>query len=444
MVYLVLVRLRRRKGASSVRRLLCCVTLAAGIVACHEPDEYRLGPSEVAQVLGVAVTSQAMPADGISKVTITAQLDPRTDADKRGVTFTTTNGVLVSGAREAMSMTVQADATGKAAVELRSPITPGSADIEVRAASVIRTTSVAFLILARSELFDVTVSRDSIPADGFSTSVITAFLRRIGTLQQRAVKFETSAGSLIASGQEPSRVVNLTADSTGKAEVSLRSEKLVGTARVRVTTLEIPHEFSIAFTPVDPAQIITLSTDRSSVAADGVTPIAITASVAPGLPDGRRRVTFFSTLGQLVPSTTEADGDNTARARIISTATGTARISATVDGTTAETTAQFTPALPNRLHISLGASELKSGDTSSVTVTLIRDTGTVSPHLKVSYTARTSSDSSFGRFSAITLAENGIATATYQAGTTASPVSVTIKATVEGGPSAEATLRVVP
>jgi hypothetical protein len=377
-------------------------------------------------------------------VTITAQLDPRTDADKRGVTFTTTAGMLVSGAREAMSMTIQADATGKAAVELRSPITPGSADIEVRAASVTRTTSVAFLTLARQELFDVTVSRDSIPADGFSTSVITAFLRRIGTVQQRAVRFETSAGSLIASGQEPSRAVNLTADSTGKAEVALRSEKLVGTARVRVTTLEVPHELSIAFTAVNPAQIITLSTDRSSVAADGVTPIAITANVAPGLPDGRRVVTFFSTLGQLVPTTTEADGDNTARARLISAATGTARISATVDGTTAETTAEFTAAMPNRVHVAVGASELASGDSTPIMVTLIRDTGAVSPHLKVSYTARTSSGSSLGSFSATTLAENGIATAIYRAGTTASPVTVTIKATVEGGPSGETTLRVVP
>src|SRR5262245_25914176 len=165
MVRLFFLRLRRRQGSASMNRVLCCLVLMAGIAACHEPDEYRLGPSEIAQVLGVTLSSQTMPADGISKVMITAQLDPRTDADKRSVTFTTTAGMLVNGAREAMSMTMQADATGKAAVELRSPITPGSADIEVRAGSVVRTTSVAFLTLARQELFDVTISRDSIPAD---------------------------------------------------------------------------------------------------------------------------------------------------------------------------------------------------------------------------------------------------------------------------------------
>jgi hypothetical protein len=100
--------------------------------------------------------------------------------------------------------------------------------------------------------------------------------------------------------------------------------------------------------------------------------------------------------------------------------------------------------MPNRVHVAVGASELASGDSTPIMVTLIRDTGAVSPHLKVSYTARTSSGSSLGSFSATTLAENGIATAIYRAGTTASPVTVTIKATVEGGPSGETTLRVVP
>ena len=42
----------------------------------------------------------------------------------------------------------------------------------------------------------------------------------------------------------------------GTSHRGASSEKTIGTARVRVTALEVPHEFDIAFTPVDPAQVI--------------------------------------------------------------------------------------------------------------------------------------------------------------------------------------------
>ena len=46
-----------------------------------------------------------------------------------------------------------------------------------------------------------------------------------------------------------------------------------------MTVFEVPSEFPISFTPPDPAQIITVSTDPSSVAADGVMPILVSARV---------------------------------------------------------------------------------------------------------------------------------------------------------------------
>jgi hypothetical protein len=424
----------------SVELCLALVVLSCG---CHRPDDYLLAPGNLDRALDVTLSAMSLPADGVSRLTITAQLDPRTDADKRSVTFTTNAGAIVAGGKEGSSVVVQADNTGKAVAELRSSTVPGTAGLEVTAGPVLRMASVAFVVVARADLFDASVSRTSVPADGFSRTVITATLKRLGTLQQRAVKFETSAGLLIASGQESPHVVTLTADSTGKAEVELQSEKTPGTARVRVTTLEIPHEFSITFTPVDPAQIITLATERSSAPADGVTPLGVSASVAAGLPSGRRSVTFRSTLGQAIPTTAEADGSNIARTNLISTTTGVAHISATVDGTTAETTAEFTVAHPDRLHVALDAAELKSGGSTTVRVTLTRTTGSVSPHLRMSYSAKTNTGASIGTFSAITLAENGVATATFNVGTTSYLGPVTITA-AEGDERASATLKIVP
>ena len=49
-----------------------------------------------------------------------------------------------------------------------------------------------------------------------------------------------------------------------------------------------------------------------------------------------------------------------------------------------------------------------------------------------------------GSFSGVTLAENAVATATFNVGTTSSLGAVTIRATAEGGETTSATLQVVP
>jgi hypothetical protein len=424
--------------------MACCLVLLTAATACHSPDDYLLSPSRLDQVLNVTLSATTIPADGVSVVTITAQLDRRTDADKRSVTFTTTAGTLIAGGSEGASITIQADSAGTATAELRSSTTTATARLQVTVGSVSRTASVAFLGLPREELFEASLSRASVPADGFSTTVITVTLRRPGTLLQRAVRFETSLGTFIAPGQPNSRAVTLTAETTGRVAVDLQSEKTVGVARVRVTAVDIPYEFDVTFSPVDPAQIITVSVAPPSGPADGVTPLIISAAVAAGLPAGRRTVTFRSTVGQLIPTTLEADGSDIARASLVSTITGVARITATVDGTTAETTAQFTASLPDRLHLALDAAELKSGGSTSVRATLVRESGSIGPRLQVTYSARTVAGVEVGSFSRVTLAEDGISTATFNVGTTTYLGPVTVFATAEGGATGTATVLIVP
>jgi hypothetical protein len=386
-----------------IRHLVFVALLVMTAPACHHPDDYLLG-GQSDEVLKVTVSSASLPADGISRATITAQLDPRTDADKRTVTFTTTAGTLIAAGAEGTSVAVPADGTGLASAELRSSTTPATARVDVTVASVSRSTSVQFVKLSREEVFDVSlssttapadgfstivfsvtlkrlgtvdqraikfetsagtfiasgqpvaravtltagatgrvivelqsevaatahvrisaldtlydvditftaprqadvfdvfVSRTSIEADGFSTSVITAMLKKSGgTPQQRAVKFETAAGTLIAPGQPAARAVSVTADATGRAVAELQSDKTIGPVRVRVTALDLPYEFTVTFTAVNPGNIISVSAAPGSVTADGVTPLLVTATVAAGLPAGRRTVTFRTTLGQLSP-----------------------------------------------------------------------------------------------------------------------------------------------
>ena len=530
-----------------LRRVACCLVLLTTAAGCHRPDAYLLAP-QADNVLSVTLSTTTLPADGISRATITAQLDPGTDADKRTLTFTTTAGMLIADGKEGSSITTQADTSGKAVVELRSSTTPATAKLEVTVATITRTASVAFQViprdqvfgvmvsatsipadslsisvitvdlkrlgtlqqravkfetslgtfissgqansrsvtltadstgqavvqlqseniagtarvrvtaldlsyefdvaitpLAAQDVFDVSISRKSVPADGFSTTVIGVTLKKVGTVQQRAVKFETSSGAFIAAGQASVRVVTITADGNGRAEVELQSEKTVGTARVRVTAFDVSSDFAIDFTAVNPASIITVSADPSSGPADGATPITISAKVASSLPAGRRTVTFRTTVGLLLPvSTIDADGSNIARVSLVSTSTGMARITATVDGVSADTTAQLTPALPDRVIVAPDVVQLKSGGNTTIRVTLLRSAGTVSPRLEVTYTATTNTGAGLGSFSRVTLADTSVSTAVFNVDTTTYVGPVTITASVAGGANGNATIQIIP
>jgi hypothetical protein len=431
--------------APALFTLVCGLTL----VGCHDPNAYILGPSAVDKVVAVMVSPKSIPANGISRSIITAQLDPLTDADKRTVTFTVSAGTLIGGGKEGSTTTVQADTTGKAVVELKSATTPGMVRLDVTAGSVSRSATVEFSAVAIEDLFDVAVSRNAIPADGFSTTRVTVSLKQLGTLQQRLVKFETSAGTLLGAGLMNPHQANVPADSNGIAAVELQSDKTIGTARLTISALDATREVPIAFVPADSTQIITVTADPAVVAGDGATSIILIARVAPNLPSGRRSVTFRTTLGQFLPGrrdefSIDADASNAARATLVSSAIGVGRVTATVDGTTADATVQFAVAMPDRIFVSPSASTLRSGESTLVTVTLFRNVGEVSPKLQVNYAAFTATGTSIGTFSGITLSNAGVATATFNAGTTRYTGPVTIRALTDGGASGTGTVQIVP
>src|SRR5262245_60608381 len=249
------------------KRLAVCLLLLTAATGCHHPDDYLLA-SQSDQVLSVTLSATTVPADGISRVTITAQLDPRTDIDKRNVTFATTAGTLIAGGKEAQSLTVPADTSGKAVVELRSATTPATARVDVTVASVSRSTSIEFQKLAREDVFDVALSGTSVPADGFSTIVITITLKRLGTPDQRAVKVDTSAGMLITAGQTNARSVTVTASATGRVVVEILSDT-VGIAHLRVAALDTVDEFDISFTALTQPEVFDVSVGSTSIPADG-------------------------------------------------------------------------------------------------------------------------------------------------------------------------------
>src|SRR5262245_18567469 len=310
-----------------VKQIACGLLLMIAAAGCHRPDDYLLA-SQSDQVLNLTLSATTLPADGISRATITAQLDPRTDADKRNVTFTTTAGTLIAAGKESQSLTVPADTSGRAVVELRSSTTPATARVDVTVASVSRSTSVQFAALPREAIFDVSVSRTSVPADGFSTAVVTVTLKRLGTLDQRAIKFETSAGTIVASGQTNSRSITMTAGATGQVIVELLSD-IIGTAHVRVTALDALYEFDVTFVALTQSEVFDVSVSRTSIPADGFSTAAITATLKrPGTAQ-QRAAKFELSAGRLI-----APGEAAARAvTLTADATGMATVELQSDKT---------------------------------------------------------------------------------------------------------------
>src|SRR5947207_1385780 len=151
MVRVVLARPRHPARGVAVKPLLLCVLAVATVAttACHRPDDYLLSPTLADEVLSVTLSATSMPADGISRTTVTAQIDPRTDYDKRTVTFATTAGTLIADGQQGTTISVTADSSGKAVVELRSSTTATTARIDVSVAAILRTASVQFVQLMR-------------------------------------------------------------------------------------------------------------------------------------------------------------------------------------------------------------------------------------------------------------------------------------------------------
>ena len=418
--------------------------------ACHDPKAYVVSPDNADSVLKVVVAASSIPADGLSRTTITAAITPAAASDRRELTFTTSSGTLFAGKQQGAEVKVVADVAGEAVVQLQSASVVESARVDVKVVSVVRTVTVDFTAPVPNDTFTMTADPQSIHADGFSEATITVQLKVLGTSQQRMVEFRTTAGTLTAPGVTANNVMTVGANADGLAVARLRSSKLVETARVTATALNVSRAVDVAFVAVNPSEIIQLISSNNSLPADGKSTARLTATVAPGLPTDKRTVTFrlSGTGGLFLPEaraevTREADSSGQARVDMqADTKTGFARVTAEVDKTTSnDASIQLVQALPDRIFLRSQAVRLHSGDETEVTAELRRDVGTVTEGTIVAFSATTNTGTVIGAFRNVhTSNAQGEVTATFTLGTTIYLGPITLTASVSGGPSTSITL----
>ncbi|HXT50825.1 MAG TPA: hypothetical protein VN811_07270, partial [Thermoanaerobaculia bacterium] len=243
------------------------VVAATGVAAlalfagrCYEKSDYSptAPPTADALTLSTANGQTSIPADGVSKLRIIAKISPDADANKRSIVFSTTAGTLVGAAGGSNQLTVGADVTGTASVELRSAQQVGSATVTAKVESVTglsRSITVSFTAADPSTIIDFVAAPSSAPADGATISSFTVQLSPALPLGTQ-VTFQATAGLFQPEG---AATVTRTADGSYRVTADLASPTTIGSGRVTATANNVSRQATINFDRALPT-LITVST----------------------------------------------------------------------------------------------------------------------------------------------------------------------------------------
>ncbi len=264
--------------ASSFVSLLALLGLASS--GCYKQSDFE-PPAVVEEslVLGTVGGVTSLPADGVSRLRLVAQLDPRADLSKRTVIFSTSAGTLVGGAPAVIAggREVAADGTGQATIELVSAQQVGPAVVVASVKEVpglSRSLAIGFTAADVNGVIRFVASPASAPADGASKTVFTVEVSSALPLGTQ-VAFATSGG-LFAPENASSATRSI--DGSFRATVELVSPSAIGTGIVSATANQVTRQAQISFVRALPDRIL-VSTGGKVTAQAGLTdPVTVTAS----------------------------------------------------------------------------------------------------------------------------------------------------------------------
>lgn len=267
--------------ARRVVSLLAALSAAALVSgACYKQSDFE-PPAVIEEslVLGTAGGVTSLPADGVSRLRLVAQLDPRADLNRRTVIFTTSAGTLVGGAPAVLAggREVAADGTGQASIELVSAQQVGPAQVIASVKEVpglSRSIAIGFTAADVNGVIRFGASPSSAPADGASRSVFTVEVSSALPLGTQ-VAFATSGGLF---APENASSATRSVDGSFRATVELVSPGTIGTGLVTATANQVTRQAQISFVRALPDRIL-VSTGGKVTAQAGLTdPVTVTAS----------------------------------------------------------------------------------------------------------------------------------------------------------------------
>jgi len=251
--------------------------IALCLVALGACEQYKstLAPTP-ALVLQVSPDKTSIPADGQSRVLITATIDPKSVDSVRTVIFTASKGTLFGQkAASGGGFEVQADGQGHAVIELQSSRDAGTSIVQAKAGTYAATTNVDFTTIDSNSIIQISASQGAIPADGLSTSTILATIKEGWLGADRKVTVTTTFGTLDGPTQT---TVTPTADAQGRVSVLLRSPKETGFSQVTVTASGVSNFVTVTFAQAL-AESIHLQTNSAFLKASTAEKVHVTATL---------------------------------------------------------------------------------------------------------------------------------------------------------------------
>jgi|GEM_PF-1044072 len=360
--------------------------------------------------------STSVVADGASSTIIRATVKDTSGnnvVDGTSVTFTTTGGDIDNLTAGSQTSYTSTTANGVALATLTGPTFVGSATITATAGGVLASTSVNF-IPGPPAAINVMATPNNLTADGVSTSTIQAIVT-------------DAQGNLVANGE--TITYSVTSGTGTLSSITATTTSGVATVTYRAPGTGVPGVETITARALNgttnsvnitliAARVdsVTVRAGSSSILADGAsqTTIAATVLVTGGInvPDGTT-VTFASSAGTLSAANATTTNGIAEVTLTSPTNLGSATITATSGGVSAQTTVQFIAGPPASVSVAATPSNLTADgtSTSSIRVTVLdANDNPVADGETLTFSAN---DGVLSKLTATTT--NGVATVTYTA-----------------------------
>ena len=395
-----------------------------------------------APVVGSIVLSanpETIPADGVSSSTITVTIRDSASAPVpkgTSVTLTTTLGTFLNSGSSYTAITP--NETGVVSVPLKAGFTGGSAVVTASSHSVTQSIVVPFTTSIVASI-NLLASPETIPADGFSSSIITATIKDgasgpapTGT----SITFTTTLGTFPNSG---SSYTVITPDASGVVSVPLKAGFIGGSAIITASSENVFQSVVVLFTS-SVVTSVNLSATPYTIKADGTSTSEIRATVSDSngnpVADGEQ-VSFVITsgLGTLGGSLVGTVGGIATVTYTAPNTAGTAVIQAMTTNGVSDTVT-ITLSNPTMGTIVLGAepAEIPADGSSSTTITATVLNSTGNPVVEGTNVTFTTNLGTFSNgsstYSISTEGDSGVVQVALMAGVT--PGYAMVKAESEG------------
>jgi hypothetical protein len=259
---------------------LALALLLPATAGCFDQKKYEVTAPNLEAFLSLAAANNAtsLPADGVSRLVITATISPAAAAAQRTLTFSTTSGQLFGGTEANGSKEVVVDSSGQAQIELQSALQVGRAQVRATVndtPTLSRTLEIDFTEIDPDDIVRFVAAPGSAPADGATLTSFTVTLSPLLAPADRMVQFRTDVGTFAGSGTNTHTVA---ADGGLTATAQLKSPATLSTGLVSATAGGVTRQAAISFERALPSRIA-VSTDKFQVMGSSADKVTLTATL---------------------------------------------------------------------------------------------------------------------------------------------------------------------